>query len=40
MTHDTERFDGVRSSAEGMAGQSWSAALFLLASEGLDQKIF
>ena len=36
----TEWFDGASGAAEGMAGQSWSAALFLLASEGLDQKIF
>lgn len=36
----TEWFDGVSGAAEGMAGQSWNAAIFLLAREGLDHKIF
>ena len=36
----TEWFDGARGTADGMAGQSWNAALFLLAREGLENKIF
>jgi len=36
----TEWFEGERGTSEGMAGQSWNAALFLLAREGLDKKIF
>ena len=36
----TEWFDGARGTADGMAGQSWNAALFLLAREGLEHKIF
>ena len=36
----TEWFDGACGSADGMAGQSWNAALFQLAREGLNHKIF
>jgi hypothetical protein len=36
----TEWFHGVRGTHEGMAGQTWNAALFLLAREGLAKKIF
>lgn len=36
----TEWFDGASGAAEGMAGQSWNAALFLLASEGLERGVF
>ena len=36
----TEWFDGASGAAEGMAGQSWNAALFLLACEGLERRIF
>jgi hypothetical protein len=36
----TEWFHGGRDTHEGMAGQTWNAALFLLAREGLAKKIF
>ncbi|TRZ94318.1 MAG: glycoside hydrolase [Rhodocyclaceae bacterium] len=36
----TEWFDGAHGAPEGMAGQTWNAALFLLAREGLENKIF
>ena len=36
----TEWFDGASGTAEGMAGQSWNAALFLLVCAGLDHEIF
>lgn len=36
----TEWFNGSRGNAEGMAGQTWNAALFLLAREGLHRRIF
>jgi hypothetical protein len=36
----TEWFNGERGTAEGMAGQTWNAALFLLAREGLQTRIF
>ena len=36
----TEWFDGASGTADGMAGQTWNAAMFLLAREGLKSKIF
>jgi len=36
----TEWFEGSTGAPHGMAGQTWNAALFLLAREGLDKKIF
>jgi len=36
----TEWFDGSDGTARGMAGQSWNAALFLLANEALGKTIF
>lgn len=36
----TEWFEGAAGAPHGMSGQPWNAALFLLAREGLDQKIF
>jgi glycogen debranching enzyme len=36
----TEWFDGTDGTPRGMAGQTWNAALFLLANEGLEKTIF
>lgn len=36
----TEWFNDERGTAEGMAGQTWNAALFLLARESLQTRIF
>lgn len=36
----TEWFEGEGEAPHGMSGQTWNAALFLLAREGLDKKIF
>lgn len=36
----TEWFDGCTGAAHGMAGQSWNAAMFLLARYGLEQRPF
>ncbi|HXE41372.1 MAG TPA: glycoside hydrolase 100 family protein [Azonexus sp.] len=36
----TEWFHGLTGQPEGMAGQSWNAAMFLLARHGLDNRVF
>ena len=36
----TEWFEGTDGTPRGMAGQTWNAALFLLANEGLEKTIF
>ncbi len=36
----TEWFEGEAGVPRGMSGQTWNAALFLLAQEGLEQPVF